>query len=119
DGEPVAFVPKAGHLVTQFPSGKDATQVTLHNVATGGLIEGFPGRFLGVSPEGRWLATEGDYEEVYPGVQLWDLTTMQRKSTLFGGSDSITSIAFSPDSRLLAIASSGATVILIEDLAKL
>lgn len=118
DGEPVAFT-SSGYMVTQFPSGNTATQTQLQNISTGQLVEGFPGRFLGISPDGKWLATEGMYDEDFPGVQLYDLATMQRKATVFAGSVAITDVDFSPDSKLMAIASEGATVVILEDLTKI
>jgi WD40 repeat protein len=43
-------------------------------------------------------------------VRLWDAATGALQQTLKGHSDWVTSVAFSPDSRLLASASEGKTV---------
>jgi serine/threonine protein kinase/WD40 repeat protein len=50
------------------------------------------------SPDGRWLATVGGD----PSVRLWETSGWQKKRTLRGHTDPITSVDFSPNGRFLA-----------------
>jgi WD40 repeat protein len=55
---------------------------------------------------GRWLFMSKDPSAPEPGtVRLWDLETGQEMATLKGHTDTVRSVAFSPDGRLLATGS--------------
>jgi len=58
--------------------------------------------YLAVSPDGRWLATEGRRDGM---VRLWDLGTddpLQSSVELIGHKTTISTVSFSPDGRWLA-----------------
>jgi WD40 repeat protein len=62
---------------------------------------------VGVSPDGRTLASAGDGNTVI----VWDLARGTILSELSGHTDAVTSVAFSPDGRTLASGSDDSTVI--------
>lgn len=60
-----------------------------------------------VSPDGRWLATQGHTDSAL--VTVWDLSHQRIKTRLRGHSAVVHHIAFSPDSTTLATASADGT----------
>jgi len=67
------------------------------------------------SPDGQTIAIISknwpiDKSERHLNIELWDVTTGVHKQTLTGHTDSILSIAFSPDSRTLASGSKDKTI---------
>jgi WD40 repeat protein len=121
----VAFSPD-GRLLA---SGSLEETIKLWDVTTGSLVRTLTGHTDSVysvafSPDGRLLASgscqrNSNYfcsqGEIKPGeIKLWDVTTGSLVRTLTGHTDSVYSVAFSPDGRLLASGSRDATIKLWE-----
>jgi WD40 repeat protein len=66
---------------------------------------------LAFSPDGRMLAVVGGPFPPHP-FQLWDLSTRKQLGPFPGHLDSVTAVAFSPDSSRMATASSDGTVLI-------
>ncbi len=64
--------------------------------------------WLGVSPDGRWLAAVA--HESTPVIKVWDTRTWKVAHELAGHSWNVISLTFSPDSQWLASASYDSTV---------
>jgi WD40 repeat protein len=115
----VAFSPDGRTLASSSQNG----QVILWDVATGqlrALLDGHTNRATSVafSPDGRTLASGGCGRGIYflcmtGKVILWDVTTGQLiGQALDGHTDWVTSVAFSPDGKMLASSSQDGTIIL-------
>jgi WD40 repeat protein/tRNA A-37 threonylcarbamoyl transferase component Bud32 len=114
----VAFSPDGQLLAT---ASADRT-VKVWDAATGQELHTLAGhpeivRCVAFSPDGLTLASaSGGYpydpqRKMVPGeVRLWDVTTGRHTATLQGHTDSVTSVAFSPDGGRLASASQDRTV---------
>jgi WD40 repeat protein len=100
DGARVAALDRAG-------------QGTVWDVATAAEVvrrrqgAGHDCKALAYSPDGRWLAGTAEDDKT---VCLWDTQTHQLAVQFRGHEDVVRSVAFSPDSRLLASCSSDHTV---------
>jgi WD40 repeat protein len=70
-----------------------------------------PSGRLAFSPDGRLLAAVGHWRPA-PPLQVWDLATGKLLGPFPGHLDSVTAVAFSPDSQRMATASSDGTVLI-------
>jgi WD40 repeat protein len=68
---------------------------------------------LALSPDARWIVSGGED----PMVGVWDAATGDRVRTLRGNFSNATAVAFSPDGRRVAAASSAGEIIRIWDFA--
>jgi WD40 repeat protein len=110
-GRAVAFSPDGTLLATDCP-GEGI--VKLRDPATGRQLAALPAphvHYLAFSPSGKYLALAGERES---GVTLWDIRSMRAVAALEGHTSSVERVAFSPDSSLLATASTDRTVKLWE-----
>ncbi len=64
-----------------------------------------------VSPDGKLVATTSDQDNV---VRFWDMATGNQVGEFRGHLGSVTSMAFSPDSKRLATGGSDSTVLIID-----
>jgi WD40 repeat protein len=109
-----------GRTVAVLNNAHDNPAVVLWDVLTGRerarfpLPKGyFPSGRLCFSPDGRMLAaTTPSYAS--DSLHVWDLATRNELGPFPGHLDSITAVAFSPDSRRMATASGDGTVLIRE-----
>lgn len=97
-----AIAPDGKTLVT---AGGDATQI-VWDLATGRVVRQLKGHkgtggTVAISPDGKWMATSGGEA----GVLLRDVATGNEVARL--PTQSVTTTAFSPDSRVLAVVHGG------------
>ena len=112
----LAYSPDSGWLVTgSWGSETDPSvhdEIRIWNATDGEPLEAFSERGEAVlsvvtSPDGRWLAAGlVDYSD---NVVLWDVSEERMAAVLEGHSSWVTSLAFSPDSQILA-SGSGDTI---------
>ena len=88
-------------VVTQVARSQETSP---GEIATLKLGDRQDARVVAFSPDGRLLATAGEYSD----TRIWNVTTARRLHTLKGHSSAIT---FSPDGKLLASAA-GSMVLL-------
>jgi WD40 repeat protein len=95
----VVFTPDGGTLIS---SSEDKT-IRLWEVATGRELQRITDplgvRRVAMSPDGALLASQTS--DVHT-IKLWDRTTGQELRALKGHTDSVSSVAFSPDGKALA-----------------
>jgi WD40 repeat protein len=100
----VAYSPDGGRLATGSWDGS----VRVWDAATGrqqGLLEvGSPAYAVSFSPDGRFLVTADDEDEV---VTVWDADALEKLSELRGHTSWIQDAAFGPDSRLVTASGDG------------
>src|SRR5262249_22192867 len=87
-------------LLLDLAEGKPVTQLQAH---------GHSASTVAFAPDGRTLATAG----LEDGLKLWDLTTFKKRLSLKEAAEPNPCLAFSPDSRRLAV-SRGDTVTIRE-----
>jgi WD40 repeat protein len=113
----VAFNPEG----TRLASAGDDGRVLIWDTETGALIKPLKDETQAVtsvafSPDGKYLAEatgtrKEQFPETRPGVvRIWDTSTWREIQTLKKHTGSVNSVAFSPDGRRLASASSDRTV---------
>jgi WD40 repeat protein len=116
----LAFSPdgKSVAVAVSYPGGKPDL-VKLWDVTTGQERHAYKTesrvRSVAFSPDGKYLATGGSApaapDQKRPGeIKLLDLTKELEQRILTGHQSSVTSVAFSPDGRLLASSSTDKTV---------
>ncbi|WP_406123399.1 protein kinase [Streptomyces canus] len=85
----------AGILVATYAFHDDGGPVQLEKTGWEGVVE--------FSPDGATLASgNSDY-----GIELWNVATRKRTTTLMGQTGKITALRFAPDRKLLAVADDG------------
>lgn len=111
----VAFSPDNQTLV----SGSDDTTIKIWHLSTGAVLNSFAGHSspvgcIVISSDGQTLASCSATPNLYRygehlnwdnTIQVWDLTTGQQIHRITGHSDTVTAVAISPDSQILASAS--------------
>jgi WD40 repeat protein len=115
----VAFSPDGMTLAAGVADGT----TTLWDIPTGRdkatFNSGAGIRAVAFSPDGKTLAAGGyKYSRGIAGgvVKLWDLATGQERVTLDGHAEAVLSVAFSPDSRMLASSSEWTSEVKLWDL---
>lgn len=91
------FTPDGRNLIKSEP---DATR--LWAVATGKLIRELHGRFWGLSPDGKVLATGAVRKKQMYAVQIWDVSTGKEVCEFAGHSQPVLDLAFAPDGKTVA-----------------
>jgi WD40 repeat protein/tRNA A-37 threonylcarbamoyl transferase component Bud32/ABC-type branched-subunit amino acid transport system ATPase component len=69
---------------------------------------------VALSPDGLWLASAGGRQDGFGqdnAIRLWDAATHQQRGLLAGHPNTVTALAFSPDSRTLVSASADRSLI--------
>ena len=112
----VTFSPDGHTLASE---SRDRT-VCLWDVATGREVKRLKGhegpvRSVAFSPDGRFLTSgsgkDPSFHEIWDyTVRVWDITSGREVQRLEGHTDGVTSVAFSPNGRVLASGSSDKTV---------
>jgi len=96
-----------GHALA---AGRQDGMIQVFDTATGnsrGTLPAFNGQGnVAFSPDGRWLAATGVYNE----VRVWDARTLKLKTILRGHTAFVTALAFDPDSNTLYSSSEDRTV---------
>ena len=90
-----------------------AHQIRLWDVNTGEPLERLQlswGRSVAFSPDGKTLAGGGSHNNFGDVILFWDAITREHTHTLRGHTETVTSIAFSPDSSMLASGSYDNTI---------
>ncbi len=110
----LAFTPNGGNLLVVA-----GTQLTIWDTRTWKVMDsirlsGGDCLALSVSPDGRMAALSMHFLSSKPVVLLYDLTTKKLARTLSGATGAVPVLAFSPDSKLLAVGSKDKTVLLYE-----
>jgi WD40 repeat protein len=105
----VAWHPDGATLIT------NGEGIVFWDVATGverGAIEpgeGISVRRFALSPDGKTVASTGDYSR---DVRLWDIASRKQRMLLSGHEGAVDALAFSPDGLLLASGGSDATIVI-------
>ena len=116
--EEATLVGHRGHFITFVafsPDGKIlasrscGSKVKLWEAATGKERATFHAHSVAFSPDAKTLAATED-----GAVKLWDLATCQPRATLQGDTKWLSSVAFSPDGKILASAGADKTIKLWE-----
>jgi WD40 repeat protein len=98
-------------LIWEVQTGKVVRKLTGHTGRVRSLAFSLDGRYLASGSEKERELFQPDRTKEKPGtVILWNAATSQALFTLRGYSDSVQSLAFSRDSKLLASASDGGVV---------
>lgn len=91
-------------VATGFASDRDKSELLSRS---GGHTQ-IKGSSLALSPNGQILASADSIKD--KTIKVWDLRTGELRRTLAGHSDSVVSVAFSPDNHLLASGSKDKTI---------
>ena len=110
----LAFSPEGTRLALGKPTGIVLWDVTPIDIQERGSVSNQPRGLSDVlifSPNGKILL-DPKLERWQPLIQLWDIDTSDHLSTLFGHTESIQTLAFSHDGKMLASGSKDGTVLL-------
>jgi WD40 repeat protein len=84
----------------------DGAGITVHDVASGSLVDRFQGSPFALSPDGRWLACQQNSDIVLLAVGS------REPAIVLGRHDGASALAFSSDGAMLAVAFSDHTTVL-------
>src|SRR5262249_2225374 len=100
--------------VERIPPEKEGSgEIVLWDTATGKQrvalemeeLLGVPLKAVAVSPDGKWVAAGlASQPSRWPGVRLWDTDTGKQRRPLEDCEGVVTTLAFSPDGQMLAVA---------------
>lgn len=102
---PVAPIMASGHYDGFIRLWNIATSELLREIQTGSVVES-----LSFNKDGTMLVSGGGFEN--HNIDFWNVETGEKVKTLFGHSNAVTQLTFSPDGRILISASYDGKIIL-------